>query len=261
MKRIFLKQGAEAKLEKCSFYGRPCLVKERFKKKYRHEVLDKSLTTQRIKSEVRAMIRCRTNGILTPTIFMVDMESSSIYMEYIEPSITVREFINDGQQNQRGDAPLLAVAEMIGRVIGITHKNNIIHGDLTTSNMLLTPQRGGNSKSAGSCPSGYAAGNQPAANLHGQESATAADLLGQDPANFELVLIDFGLTALEGTAEDKGVDLYVLERALLSTHPNTEHVFDAILSTYRGYYPQGAQEVIKKLDEVRLRGRKRTMVG
>ena len=62
MDRTFLKQGAEAKLEKCTFYGKPCLVKERFKKKYRHAVLDKSLTTQRMKSEVRAMLRCRTNG-------------------------------------------------------------------------------------------------------------------------------------------------------------------------------------------------------
>ena len=38
-------------------------------------------------------------------------------------------------------------------------------------------------------------------------------------------MIDFGLSFQEGVAEDKGVDLYVLERAFLSTHPNTEKLF------------------------------------
>lgn len=56
------------------------------------------------------------------------------------------------------------------------------------------------------------------------------------------------------------MDLYVLERALLSTHPNTEDLFAAILDSYRQRY-DGSKEVIDKLDEVRLRGRKRTMVG
>ena len=50
-----------------------------------------------------------------------------------------------------------------------------------------------------------------------------------DPAGkAELVLIDFGLGSAEGSAEDKGVDLYVLERALLSTHPGTEVMFQHV---------------------------------
>jgi tRNA A-37 threonylcarbamoyl transferase component Bud32 len=35
-------------------------------------------------------------------------------------------------------------------------------------------------------------------------------------------LIDFGLSYMSHLPEDKAVDLYVLERAFLSTHPNTE---------------------------------------
>jgi TP53 regulating kinase-like protein len=57
-----IKQGAEAKLFRSTFYGKPCIIKERFLKSYRHPSLDKSLTTQRIKSEVRALLRCRMNG-------------------------------------------------------------------------------------------------------------------------------------------------------------------------------------------------------
>lgn len=76
-----------------------------------------------------------------------------------------------------------------------------------------------------------------------------------------LYLIDFGLGYIENVAEDKGVDLYVLERALLSTHPDTEALFEVILESYCKAYGKGSQEVISKLNEVRMRGRKRTMVG
>lgn len=172
---------------------------------------------------------------------MVDMESSSIYMEYVQPSVTVREFIANVQENQQGDEPLLALADKIGQIIGIAHKANIIHGDLTTSNMLLAPR--------------FQNDVAPTQQL------MASDILQTGVQDLDVVLIDFGLTALEGTPEDKGVDLYVLERALLSTHPNTHQVFKAILESYRKHNPKGAVEVIKKLDEVRLRGRKRTMVG
>ncbi len=73
-------------------------------------------------------------------------------------------------------------------------------------------------------------------------------------------MIDFGLSFVSALAEDKGVDLYVLERAFLSTHPNTEHQFQLLLDSY-SKASKNAKAVICKLDEVRLRGRKRTMVG
>ena len=60
--------------------------------------------------------------------------------------------------------------------------------------------------------------------------------------------------------EDKGVDLYVLERAFLSTHP-TEEIFGEILEAYKMKAGKQAGEVFKKFEEIRLRGRKRTMVG
>ena len=64
-----LKQGAEAKLYTCDFYGRPAIIKERFIKTYRHPNLDKSLSVQRTKAEVRAMQRCRSNGKCDSCLF------------------------------------------------------------------------------------------------------------------------------------------------------------------------------------------------
>jgi len=46
------------------------------------------------------------------------------------------------------------------------------------------------------------------------------------------VLIDFGLTSASTVAEDKAVDLYVLERAFASTHPASEHLFAEVLKSY-----------------------------
>ena len=154
----------------------------------------------------------------------MDQEAYKIYMEYLVNSITVRDHIAAVQQVHEGSRAvphLTPLAKKVGQVLGTMHKNSIIHGDLTTSNMLLL---------------------------------TPAESL-------DLVLIDFGLGYTDSTPEDKGVDLYVLERALLSTHPNTESLFTILLDSYRQAYPGGSTDVVNKLDEVRLRGRKRTMVG
>ena len=164
------------------------------------------------------------SGISTPTVYFTNMDNSTIYMEEITDSQTVREYIQHVQATEDSDSVnsiLKPLGETIGAVLGKLHMNNIVHGDLTTSNMLLRGL----------------------------------------PADLDLFLIDFGLSHFENFAEEKGVDLYVLERAILSTHPNTEDLFQTILDNYMKYNKKGAPEVIAKLDEVRLRGRKRTMVG
>ena len=48
-----------------------------------------------------------------------------------------------------------------------------------------------------------------------------------------LHFIDFGLSSVSGKPEDKAVDIYVLKRAFISTHPGTEAIFERILSKYK----------------------------
>ncbi|CAJ0916997.1 unnamed protein product, partial [Mesorhabditis belari] len=62
-------------------------------------------------------------------------------------------------------------------------------------------------------------------------------------------------------AEDKGVDLYVLERAIQATHINCEHIVDAILNGYKSVNAKQGEAVMARLIAIRLRGRKRDMVG
>lgn len=159
-------------------------------------------------------------GICAPVVFFVDHASNCLFMEEIEDSVTVRDYIESTMETEKSPQSLFGLAKAIGQVLARMHDEDVIHGDLTTSNMLLKP---------------------PLEQLN-------------------IVLIDFGLSFISALPEDKGVDLYVLEKAFLSTHPNTETVFEAFLKSYSAASKK-ARPVLKKLDEVRLRGRKRSMVG
>lgn len=65
---VLIKQGSEAKIYSGSFHGKPCIVKERFPKRYRHPHLDREISTQRLKNEVRSLVRCRLAGNLNVII-------------------------------------------------------------------------------------------------------------------------------------------------------------------------------------------------
>uniref|UniRef100_A0A182XYW0 non-specific serine/threonine protein kinase n=1 Tax=Anopheles stephensi TaxID=30069 RepID=A0A182XYW0_ANOST len=228
-----LKQGAEGKLYVGTYKDKRCLIKERFEKKYRHPALDRQLTRQRIKAEQKAFQRCAAAGLQTPALYGVDLEGRKIYMEYLDKSRTAKDFIDEltaAPTTNATDSPQLKkLAEKIGHVVGVLHRNNLVHGDLTTSNMLLDPV---------------------------QENDA------EDPVfPYRLVTIDFGLSHFSDNNENKGVDLYVLERAILSAHSQLPGLFGMILEAYRVHNTNNCRETIAKYEEVRARGRKRTMVG
>ncbi|XP_064102439.1 EKC/KEOPS complex subunit TP53RK-like [Macrobrachium nipponense] len=223
MNRELLTQGAEGRVFTTSWLGQSVIVKQRFPKTYRHPDLDAQITRERIKAEARALVRCRSFGIRTPAVYDVDFTTNEIVLEEINDSVTIRNFIYDAVNKlQSMNSPVfMNLAEKIGKTLAKLHANNIIHGDLTTSNMLLVPP--------------------------------------YDTS--DIILIDFGLSSVDERPEDKAVDLYVLERAVLSTHPNTELFVQQLLSVYKTAGGKVAAEVINRLDEVRMRGRKKLCFG
>jgi len=213
------KQGAEARLYATTFLGKKAVVKERFSKKYRHPDLDVKLTSDRHKAEARALLKCKQIGVACPTLYLADQEQHLLIMQQLEGK-TAREAVDQGIAE--GNVKKLSrIAKLIGSTVAKLHQNHLIHGDITTSNLLIQ----------------------------------------EDEENTKLAVIDFGLSYQEGVAEDKGVDLYVLERAFLSTHPNTETLFAEVLEAYSKDAGAASGEVLKKFEEIRMRGRKRTMVG
>ena len=103
--------------------------------------------------------------------------------------------------------------------------------------------------------------NEEVDRVEGEEQGKEKEVVNLDG---EIVLIDFGLAMQSVQDEDRAVDLYVLERAFGSTHPRQEDWFkDEVLDSPDGYKGsfKGSNVVLKRLEEVRMRGRKRTMVG
>ncbi|XP_024885617.1 EKC/KEOPS complex subunit Tp53rk isoform X3 [Temnothorax curvispinosus] len=87
--------------------------------------------------------------------------------------------------------------------------------------------------------------------------------LGTLIAETQFVMIDFGLARVDSTLEDKAVDLYVLERSLLSAHSEVPTLFSRIFHHYQQHYQNKNQceQVLARYKQVQERGRKRLMVG
>lgn len=237
-------QGAEGRLYKTTYLtpSLPAALKYRPSKPYRHPTLDARLTRQRIVAEARVLQRCRREGVTVPAVYFVDGDAGCLMMEWIEGA-PVRARLNEWLkiQKEKGtdeatmgqDQDLLSLLRKVGQTIGGLHRLGVVHGDLTTSNLMLRPL---------------------AADAVNGDAPRASVLSG------DVVVIDFGLATQSEYAEDKAVDLYVLERAFMSTHPQAENLFFHVLDAYKASYKQ-AGPVLTRLEDVRMRGRKRSMVG
>ncbi|KAK4122451.1 kinase-like protein [Parathielavia appendiculata] len=260
-------QGAEGRLYKTTHLlpDRPCALKYRPPKPYRHPILDARLTKARLSSEAKVLERCRREGVPVPAVYAMDPAAGWMMMEWIE-GIPVRMGINewlgersDGEEEEGAAAavetdsarqeeadettttPLVDLMKRIGAAVGALHRTGVVHGDLTTSNMMLRPP-----------PS---QGGQVDGGTAGEEKEDKAKVLEGD-----VVLIDFGLATQSMSDEDRAVDLYVLERAFASTHPRAERLFATVLASYKDTFKK-ASSVLVKLADVRMRGRKRSMLG
>ena len=102
------------------------------------------------------------------------------------------------------------------------HDGGLVHGDLTTSNMLVRDSDGALVRAqATTC----------AACQHHMVLCFQGGVLQR--VAWLQVLIDFGLSSTSTVAEDKGVDLYVLERALISAHSKQGPIVSASHSATR----------------------------
>jgi tRNA A-37 threonylcarbamoyl transferase component Bud32 len=124
---------------------------------------------------------------------------------------------------------------MVGTEIAKMHLADIIHGDLTTSNMMF---------------------RHPSTTLDSPQNTQqlVSDMLRCcEPVDMRCqVLVDFGLAYTSSLTEDKAVDLYVLERAFASTHPDSEPLFGRILEGYKGKMGKAWTVIGRRLEEGKL---------
>lgn len=131
---VLLKRGAEAEIWRTTFLGRPAVAKARVPKAYRLPALDEEVRRARLRAEVRLMAEARARGVPVPILYDIDLEENRIVMEYIEGP-TVKEILDAGGPRA------LRVARDLGRLVGRLHAGGIVHGDLTTSNMIWRDRR------------------------------------------------------------------------------------------------------------------------
>ena len=196
----------------------------------------------------------RCEGVSVPGVLGVEWDVSRggawLMMEWVEGrsvkqilrewDLWVKEGLGSAEERESGEMEVRGLLRRVGRAVGLLHsKGGVVHGDLTSSNLMARP--------VGDGVDGLRVGEGGMPRLDG-----------------EIVLIDFGLATQSIQDEDRSVDLYVLERAFGSTHPKQEAWFyEEVLRSQEGYAGawKGSKVVLKRLEEVRLRGRKRSMVG
>jgi len=131
IKKQLVKKGAEAILYRGSFLGFDVIIKERIPKKYRSAKMDEYVRRFRTIHEAKLLISARKAGIPTPFVYFVNKEKSLIVMDYIKGDL-VKELVHQMSKEEREN-----VFYKIGSLIAKLHVNGMVHGDLTTSNMIM----------------------------------------------------------------------------------------------------------------------------
>ena len=122
-----LKKGAEADIYQTTWQNSKAILKIRKIKNYRNHLLDSKIRKQRTIKESQMLSKVKSFGIPTPLIFFVNLEKSSIIMQEI-PGKPIHDL---------SKSKIIILSKEIGRLVGLLHKNGIMHGDLTTSNFIL----------------------------------------------------------------------------------------------------------------------------
>ena len=125
-----LKKGAEADVFLSSWNGINSVLKIRKEKKYRNPSLDTRIRKQRTIREAQIISDVKSFGISTPLIYFVDYKNFSISMQFVKGKL-IRDMDAKSISN---------VCLEIGKIVGKLHQNGIMHGDLTTSNFILTSE-------------------------------------------------------------------------------------------------------------------------
>jgi len=122
-----IKKGAEADIYQTKWKNSKAILKIRKTKNYRNPSLDLKIRKHRTVKESQMISQIKLFGIPTPLVYFVNLERSSIIMQEI-PGKPVHDL---------SESKIIELSKEIGKLVGILHKNGVMHGDLTTSNFIL----------------------------------------------------------------------------------------------------------------------------
>jgi len=224
------------------------IIKDRTPKSYRLPELDEKIRSRRTRSEAKLLDKA-SKIINCPKPFFQPCikESTKLKMPYIKGeklSETLNEF---SLQKQK------LIMKQIGNSIAKLHEANIIHGDLTTSNIILIPSKNLLKTSSTKTPNS----KMPLYfNKSLAKKSSKADFVAiNSRTKGECIsLIDFGLGYFNGKFEDKAVDIHLLKQALEAKHfQNWKILFEEFLKEYKKF-PE-SKTILERLKAVEKRGR------
>lgn len=228
-----IQQGAEAII----IHEGNSVIKDRVSKKYRHPELDKKIIKQRTKSEAKILEKVSK---LIPCPKPEQVEFNEIKMPFIE-----------GKKLSENLEQLdwKSICKIIGNQIAKIHDNNIIHGDLTTSNMIYVEN-----KPKTALLEQYPSKSQT---ITKKESKEAELVQASDNFSYpRLYFIDFGLGFISERIEDRAVDLHLIKQALEAKHFSIHKEAEKIILD--NYSSKDKEKTLNQLKKVESRGRYKT---
>ena len=123
---MMIAQGAEAVLHR----NENSVVKERVVKSYRVPALDAKLRKSRTRREASIMTKLQEMNFPAPRLQKMDDKKMELTMSFVDGK-QVKEVLHENP---------VALGKEIGRKLGVLHANDIIHADLTTSNMIFNSE-------------------------------------------------------------------------------------------------------------------------
>ena len=120
----FIAKGAESNIVKSEYLGERAVIKDRIPKGYRIPEIDNKIRKARCKEEAKLLSDAKRAGVKTPVLYDVNLADKSLTMEEI-CGVMLKEVIDED------------LAFRLGCEISKLHSADIIHGDITTSNILF----------------------------------------------------------------------------------------------------------------------------
>ena len=235
MKKI-LQRGAEAEI----YLIDNKVVKNRIKKSYRIPELDEKIRKLRTRSETKLLEKAG-KVILVPKLFSSDEKTKKIIMEFVKGE-KLSEHLSDFSLEKQKE-----ICKKIGENVAKLHDAEIVHGDLTTSNMIYVGNLTKITESNNRLKLGFAFNHSPVGRAGGNMQASEGE-------NFEIYFIDFGLGFISQRFEDLAVDLHLLKEALEAKHfQHWEILFNEVLKGYKK--SKNSRRVLEQFKRVEKRGR------
>jgi TP53 regulating kinase and related kinases len=126
-------RGAEADLSLATVGPWKVVIKRRVRKEYRNPLLDRQIRHDRTLSEASRIHEAKTAGAKVPSVVGVDLDNDAIVITHLEGTVA-RDCLDamdcDGAEK---------LFRSIGSQVGLLHAAGIVHGDLTTSNVIVSP--------------------------------------------------------------------------------------------------------------------------